>query len=358
VSGNPAYREPEPISLFESSAGDNSAEHVSSDWEASQLALDSLVATDPRPEAESHPGIEATATSEDRATETAIEEGTTIVAGPEADQPSQATEAPAAAGSTWPRKVLERIRPVHKVAAAALVVIGVGAWLATNAETSGVLERTGVVLQEALNARVFEETVVNEPARPAVKAPAKARNRPAARTAIHTSEAKIITGAAAGPVNRDPEEPIALPVTEPDLPAEEASFSVAAPNILELPIAAPGLALVPVAAPVPAAAAPPRAPFFEMTDVSVLPQVATQVAPRVPDDLKRISRHDVVVARVLVSQSGQPSRVSLLRKSLAGSRVDEVVVAAVNQWAFTPAKRHGVAVSCWVNVAVPVGLAD
>ena len=57
---------------------------------------------------------------------------------------------------------------------------------------------------------------------------------------------------------------------------------------------------------------------------------------------------------MLVSQSGRPSRVTLLRKSKTGPRVDDAVINAVSQWKFSPARRRGEAVSSWFNIGVPV----
>jgi TonB family protein len=83
--------------------------------------------------------------------------------------------------------------------------------------------------------------------------------------------------------------------------------------------------------------------------------VATRVEPRLDDDVVKRYPKDVVVVRVLVSQAGHPFRVSLLRRSLGGRPVDDAVVAAVSAWTFSPAKKRGEAVSCWMNVGVAVG---
>jgi TonB family protein len=123
------------------------------------------------------------------------------------------------------------------------------------------------------------------------------------------------------------------------------------PQLVIPPAAAPAIAV----APVPPA---PEPPFFETTEVNEAPQVATRISLRIPDELKSNPPKDVVVARILVSQTGQPSRVRLLRKSKAGSRLDEAVIAAVNQWTFTAARKRGESVSCWLNVAVPIGQAE
>jgi TonB family protein len=110
----------------------------------------------------------------------------------------------------------------------------------------------------------------------------------------------------------------------------------------------------------PTRTAPPPAlgPFFEAKDVNEQPRVAARVEPKLTEELKARSVNEVVIVRVLVSQSGHPSRVSLLRRSRTGAQLDDVVVAAVNQWTFSPAKKKGEAVSCWFNLGVQVGQAD
>jgi TonB family protein len=104
----------------------------------------------------------------------------------------------------------------------------------------------------------------------------------------------------------------------------------------------------------PSLSAAPQGPFYEPTQVNETPRVVTRVEPAVPDDLRSRARNEIVVIRMLVSQSGRPSRVSLLRRSKTGPRLDDAVIAAVNQWTFSPAKKRGEAVSCWFNMGVPV----
>jgi TonB family protein len=115
-----------------------------------------------------------------------------------------------------------------------------------------------------------------------------------------------------------------------------------------------------------AVAAEPRRPareaplgrLFEPADVDQSPRVATRVAPQLPRDLAVRPVNEVVVVRVLVSQSGHPFRVNLLRRSKHGRSLDDAVVAAVNQWTFSPARKRGEAVSCWYNFGVPLSQAD
>jgi sugar/nucleoside kinase (ribokinase family) len=75
-------------------------------------------------------------------------------------------------------------------------------------------------------------------------------------------------------------------------------------------------------------------------------------------DLPARTRNDVVVVRVLVSRTGHPFHVSLLRGSRLGRSSDDAVVAAVMQWTFSPARKRGEPVNCWYNIGVPLGQAD
>jgi hypothetical protein len=58
---------------------------------------------------------------------------------------------------------------------------------------------------------------------------------------------------------------------------------------------------------------------------------------------------------VLVSRTGHPHRISLLRGSRLGRSSDEAVVAAVTRWTFSPARKRGEPVNCWYNIGVPLG---
>ena len=125
----------------------------------------------------------------------------------------------------------------------------------------------------------------------------------------------------------------------------------------------------------PAVAPPPRAPvaaeprrsiareapvgrFFDPTDVDESPQVATRVEPQLPGDLPVRPLNEIVVVRVLVSQTGHPFRVNVLRRSKLGRSLDDAVVAAVTQWTFSPARKRGETVNCWYNIGVPLGRAN
>jgi protein TonB len=137
-----------------------------------------------------------------------------------------------------------------------------------------------------------------------------------------------------------------------------APARAAAPVAVPIPVApAPAPeAVAPLPAPAPKPEPPPAAVgrFFELRDVNESPRVVTRVEPRVPDDLRGTQFNEVVIVRVLVTQSGHPLMVNLLRRSKSGATLDEAIVAAVKQWTFVAAKRRGEAVSCWYHVGVPV----
>lgn len=103
---------------------------------------------------------------------------------------------------------------------------------------------------------------------------------------------------------------------------------------------------------------PPSGRFFERTDVDEAPRVVTRVEPRLPTDVAARASNAIVIVRVLVSQTGHPFHVSVLRGSMLGRATDDAVVAAVTQWTFSPAKKRGAPVNCWYNIGVPLSQAD
>ena len=103
---------------------------------------------------------------------------------------------------------------------------------------------------------------------------------------------------------------------------------------------------------------PPTGRFFERNDVDEPPQIATRVEPQLPANLPARPNNAVVVVRLLVSRTGHPFRISLLRGSTLGQSADDAVVAAVTRWTFSPAKKRGEPVNCWYNIGVPLGQAN
>jgi hypothetical protein len=160
-----------------------------------------------------------------------------------------------------------------------------------------------------------------------------------------------------------PAPTMTLPRPATPSPAPVAAAPVA--SVATLPVAAPPPSAeivvppppTPTPSPAPTAAAPvapPTAPFYEAADVSEAPKATVRVEPQIPAELKGTGLNEVLVARVLVSQTGHPALVGLLRHSRAGAALDEAVIAAVKQWKFAPARKRGEAVSCWYHVAVTV----
>jgi protein TonB len=121
-------------------------------------------------------------------------------------------------------------------------------------------------------------------------------------------------------------------------------------------VAATPPALVAVTSP--GAAVAPTGRLFERKDVDQPPKVATRVAPKLPANVPAHLRNGTVVVRVLVSRTGHPSRVSLLRGSVLGRSSDDAIVAAVAQWTFSPARKQGEPVNCWFNIGVPLAQAN
>jgi protein TonB len=183
------------------------------------------------------------------------------------------------------------------------------------------------------------ETAVPTTAKVPAVVPATPKPAAAARTAPVKPPVKTVR------------QPVAPPRPAAVAPAASAAAVVPAPEV------APPAA---VAAPEPKPEAPaaPIGPFFELRDVNEVPRVLNKVEPQIPDDLRDRQINEVVIVRVLVTQAGHPNMVNLLRRSKAGSSLDDAIISAVRKWTFVPAKRRGEAVSCWYHVGVPVNRAN
>jgi TonB family protein len=222
------------------------------------------------------------------------------------------------------------------VLTAVVAAIGAGAYVfRVNHRPAVTQEPPAAVVENKVEVPAPKEA----PARTAKPEPTPAPPAPpqSSRTAARTPAPKAASPASQQPV----EEPAPLP-SRPAAP---------------LPAPEPAAPVADVAA-APASPAAPLTPFYETTDVNEPPQVTTRVEPQLPDELRGRSPNEVVIVRVLVSESGHPFRVSVLRKSKAGPSLDNAVIAAVSRWAFSPAKRRGEAVSCWLNMGVPIGRAN
>jgi TonB family protein len=189
------------------------------------------------------------------------------------------------------------------------------------------------------------------PAKQQIPPPSKSKPTPAS-----TKPADLSARDAAAVLAANQKKTVAPSRNAPRVVVPVENKTAAAPGpASEKPVALAAAAPPVVAEPEPKAPAPVAAvgPFFEPNQVNEAPRIVSRGQVRLPSDLRSVN--EVVVVRALVSQSGQPSRVSLLRRSKAGAQLDDVVLEAVNQWTFSPAKKKGEAVSCWFNFAVPVG---
>jgi len=248
-------------------------------------------------------------------------------------------------GKTIPKPAKPMNQLVLPMVALVLVAVGLGGyWVRVHGGLSAVLE--GQTAEAANKPARAPQSAARpaEPVKPAVAAVADERpSRPA-------------------PPLEKPKVSQPRPAARPAAPANAKARPASAPArepLTAAPVAVPAVVTMLPEAPAVAAAAAapssaPQGPFFEPTDVQEAPRVARRVEPDVPDDLRGRAHNEIVIVRMLVSQSGLPSRVSLLRKSKTGPRVDEAVIAAVSQWRFSPAKRRGEAVSSWFNVGVPL----
>jgi Gram-negative bacterial TonB protein C-terminal len=159
-------------------------------------------------------------------------------------------------------------------------------------------------------------------------------------------------------VEPKPAAPTRSAITPPAfaLPAATAAVEPGALAAPPEPVAVkPATPAVPEPAAAPRPAAPPSGPFYEAMDVDEAPQVATRIEPRIADDLQAHLVKEIVIVRVLVSEAGHPVLVRLLRASRSGRALDAAIVAAVQQWTFTPASKRGQRVTCWLHTAVTIG---
>jgi periplasmic protein TonB len=279
----------------------------------------------------------------------------------------------------------ERQRHSSKVAIGALLIgaVVVGApWLRVHKESliarvtqlANVVSSNGVTqvaeVAEVANQPLAMEPPAASPAATPVRQPEPPKERPAvpAKVSQDRKPATAVLPVASTPVRPKPLTPARPPRPEPakavaskPVRAKEPTREVPAVAVLAAkpsePVIAAPVVEVAAAAPAPAPAPRPEAvgPFFESNQVNEPPHMATRVEPRLPVELRTRSVKEIVVVRALVSQSGHPTRISLLRRSKTGPQLDDVVLAAVNQWTFSPARKKGEPVSCWFNFAVPIG---
>jgi TonB family protein len=185
-------------------------------------------------------------------------------------------------------------------------------------------------------------------AKPQTAAPA---NSTAAATPSATAAPRAHAPARKPRAARAPTKPKVEPKTAAAPQVVESALAIAPPLLPAVPTPPPAVVAQPRAT---VAVEAPTGRLFEAREVDEAPRVVSRVDPRLPANLAGHRENDVVVVRLLVSQSGHPFRVNLLRRSRLGAPADAAVIAAVQQWRFSPARNQGEAVACWFNVGVPL----
>jgi TonB family protein len=260
--------------------------------------------------------------------------------GPRAPRPQRPN-----AISTRPPASARRTSPGLQLALAVLAIVataaGAGAYWLTH-------RAPAIVREQQPTAMPAEQQTV------AAREPARAQS-----SVTTTSTTTVRASAAAQPAAARSRATKSLPT-----PSTKATVAVRNPSSVAPPMPGPAtttnehaaaISIDPTPDPTPTPSpAPAAGPFFETKDVNEPPRVQRRVEPQVPVELRARAVNEIVIVRVLVSQGGHPSRVSLLRRSKTGPPLDDAVVAAVNRWTFSPARKRGEAVSCWLNIGVPV----
>jgi TonB family protein len=102
----------------------------------------------------------------------------------------------------------------------------------------------------------------------------------------------------------------------------------------------------------PTIAAPQTQPVAEAPAVEETPPKMRRVVKPVYPPAALISRiRGIVILRVLVSETGEPLEIEVVRPVRAG--LTEAAVSAVRRWTFEPGRRDGVPVKAWTTVPIP-----
>jgi protein TonB len=80
------------------------------------------------------------------------------------------------------------------------------------------------------------------------------------------------------------------------------------------------------------------------------PRLLREVKPTYTESARRRGLEGEVLVEIVVRRDGSVGDVRVLRR--LGEGLDERAIAAVRQWRFAPAMRHGVAVDVIVDVSV------
>jgi protein TonB len=135
----------------------------------------------------------------------------------------------------------------------------------------------------------------------------------------------------------------------PEAPArKEASEEAAQPTPSPPPRAEPTAA--PTAAPT-AVAETRVAPPETLGELETPPKILRVVKPTYPQLALRARIRGIVLLRVLVSETGTPEQIEVLKG--VGGGLTEAATSAVRRWTFEPARRNGQPVKSWTTVPIP-----
>ncbi len=151
------------------------------------------------------------------------------------------------------------------------------------------------------------------------------------------SSAELPGGRSARPAPTEPAP--AAPV--PKQIAEEASLPTPSPRA------------EPTAAPT-AVAESRVAPLETQAEPETPPKILRVVKPTYPQLALRARMRGIVLLRVLVSETGAPEQIEVLKG--AGGGLTEAAISAVRRWTFEPARRNGLPVKSWTTVPIPFEL--
>ncbi|HEY7369827.1 MAG TPA: TonB family protein [Thermoanaerobaculia bacterium] len=137
----------------------------------------------------------------------------------------------------------------------------------------------------------------------------------------------------------------AAEIAATDMPAGFGEHATSVTEVPEMPSARP------TETPVPALRAAQEGDLVGLQDADLPPKVARVVKPAYPPIALRQKIGGIVVLRVLVSESGNPDQIEVVRGVKGG--ITEAAVAAVRRWSFEPARKDGVAVKTWTTIPIP-----
>ena len=183
------------------------------------------------------------------------------------------------------------------------------------------------------------------------------RDEVARRLAIEVQKMET-SSRAKGAAEAKPRPPAERPAEPAPAPEEASVPTVPPPAAPTAPInaaypeamLAPEPTAVPTAAPT-AKAAVRGGALVDLDAVDTPPRVARVVKPSYPPLALQARIGGIVILRVLVSETGVPAEIQVLRQGRAG--LTEAAVKAVKEWTFQPAIKDGVPVRTWISVPIP-----